>query len=77
MNDGLTCIVYKFTHDCCDAVNIGKTEHTYKCRIYQALGLSFRTLAALATSVQSDVRDHCLKHKNKINIDDCQKIDRR
>ena len=33
-------------------------------------GRSPRTGATLANPVQSDTRDHCLKHKCKINIDD-------
>ena len=74
--DCLSCIVYKYTCDSCNAVYIGKTEKTYKCRIYQNLGLSPRTGATLATPVQSDIRDHCLKHKNKINICNFEIIDR-
>ena len=74
--DCLSCIVYKYTCNSCNAVYIGKTKQTYKCRIYQHLGLSPRTGATLVTPVQSDIREHCLKHKNEINIDNFEIIDR-
>ena len=54
---------------------VRKTEQTYKWRIYQHMGFSPRTSATLTIPVQSDIIDHCLKHKNKINIDNFEIID--
>ena len=74
--DCLSCIVYKYTCDSCSAVYIGNTWQTYKCCISQHQGISPRTGATLAVPVQSDIREHCLKHKININIDNFKIIDR-
>ena len=40
------------------------------------MGISPRTGAILATPVQSDIREHCLKHGKQINGDNFKIIDR-
>ena len=62
--------------DSCNAIYIGKTEQNFRCRISQHLGVSFRTGATLSTPVQSDIREHCLKHKQHISRDNFSIIDR-
>ena len=74
--DCLSCLIYQYTCDSCNAVYIGKTAQTFKCRVFQHRGVSPRTGAILATPVQSDIREHCLKHGKQVNGDNFKIIDR-
>ena len=74
--DCMSCIIYQYKCDSCNAIYIGKTEQNFRCRISQHLGVSFRTGVTLSTPVQSDIREHCLKHKQHINRDNFSIIDR-
>ena len=72
----MSCIIYQYKCDSCNAIYIGKTEQNFRCRIAQHRGISFRTGAKLSTPVQSDIREHCLKHKRHINVDNFTIIDK-
>ena len=74
--DCMSCLVYKYTCESCNAFYIGKTEQHLRSRISQHMGVSDRTGASLSTPVHSDIRDHCLKHKQKINCDNFTVLDR-
>ena len=74
--DCMSCIIYQYKCDSCNAIYIGKTEQNFKCRISQHLGVSFRTGAKVSTPVQSDIRDHCLKHRKYINVDNFSILDK-
>ena len=74
--DCMSCIIYQYKCDSCNAIYIGKTEQNFKCRISQHLGVSFRTGAPLSTPVQSDIREHCLKHRQHINSDNFSILDK-
>merc|ERR1712055_1154645 len=67
--DCMSCIIYQYKCDSCNVIYIGKTEQNFKCRISQHLGVSFRTGAPLSTPVQSDIREHYLKHRQNIISD--------
>ena len=62
--------------DSCNTVNIGKTAQTFKRRVSKHIGTSPRTGATLATPVQSDIREHCLKHGRQNNGGNFKIIDR-
>jgi hypothetical protein len=72
----MSCIIYQYKCDSCNAIYIGKTEQNFRCRIAQHRGISFRTGAKLSIPVQSDIREHCLKHKKHINVDNFTIIDK-
>ena len=74
--DCMSCIIYQYKCDSCNAIYIGKTEQNFRCRISQHMGVSFRTGVKLSTPVQSDIRDHCLKHRKHINISNFSIIDK-
>ena len=74
--DCLSCLIYKYTCDSWNAVYIGKTAQTFRCRVSQHMGISPQTVAILATPVQSDIREQCLKHGKQINGDSFKIIDR-
>ena len=72
----MSCIIYHYKCESCNAFYIGKTEQNFKCRISQHQGISFRTGKTLSKPDQSDIREHCLKHRKKINIDNFTIIDK-
>ena len=74
--DCMSCLVYKYTCESCNAFYIGKTEQHLKSRISQHQGISDRTGSSLSSPVNSDIRDHCLKHKREVNYDNFTVIDR-
>jgi hypothetical protein len=74
--DCMSCLIYQYKCDSCNAIYIGKTEQNFRCRISQHQGVSFRTGASLSTPVQSDIREHCLKHRKHINIDNFSVLDK-
>ena len=74
--DCLSCLVYKYTCESCSAFYIGKTEQHLRSRISQHQGISDRTGSSLSSPVHSDIRDHCLKHNQRINCDNFTVIDR-
>ena len=67
--DCLSYLIIKYTCDSCNAVHIGETVQTFKCRVSPNMGISPRIGAILATPVQSDIGEHCLKHGKQINGD--------
>ena len=74
--DCMSCLIYQYKCDSCNAIYIGKTEQNFRCRISQHCGVSFRTGAPLGTPVQSDIREHCLKHRKHINVDNFSILDK-
>ena len=74
--DCMSCIIYQYKCDSCNAIYIGKTEQNFKCRVSQHLGVSFRTGATLSTPVQTDIRERTLKHRSKINSDNFTILDK-
>ena len=74
--DCMSCLVYKYTCKSCNAFYIGKTEQHLRSRISQHQGISDRTGSTLSSPVHSDIRDHCLKHKQEIDYDGFTVIDR-
>ena len=74
--EGLSNLVYKYTCNSCKAFYIGKTESQFKCRICQHLGISARTGEELSSKVHSEIRDHSLKCKTPISIDNFVILDR-
>ena len=74
--DCMSCLVYKYTCESCNAFYIGKTEQHLRSRISQHMGVSDRTGSSMSTPVHSDIRDHCLKHGQEINYDNFTIIDR-
>ena len=75
--DCMSCIIYQYKCDSCNAIYIGKTEQNFRCRISQHMGVSFRTGATLSTPPQSDIREHCLKHRKHINVNNFSIIDKK
>ena len=73
--DCLSNVVYKYTCECCKASYIGKTELQFRCRICQHLGISARTGAELGVKVASEIREHSLKCKTHINVDNFTILD--
>ena len=74
--DCMSCLIYKYTCKSCNAFYIGKTEQHLKSRISQHQGISDRTGSTLSSPVHSDIRDHCLKHKQAIDYEGFTVIDR-
>ena len=74
--DCMSCLIYQYKCDSCNAIYIGKTEQNFRCRISQHLGVSFRTGKALERPPDSDIRDHCLKHRKRINTDNFTILDK-
>ena len=58
----LYCLIYNYICGSCNTVYIGKTAQIFKCRVSQHMGNSPRTGATLATPVETDIREHFLKH---------------
>ena len=52
------------------------TEQHLRSRISQHQGISDRTGSTLSSPVHSDIRDHCLKHKQEIDYGGFTVIDR-
>ena len=73
--DCLSNVVYKYTCERCKASYIGKTEQQFRCRICQHLGISARTGAELGIKVHSEIREHSLKCKTQINVDNFTILD--
>ena len=73
--DCMSNVVYKYTCECCKASYIGKTELQFRCRICQHLGISPRTGAKLGVTVASEIREHSLKCKTHINVDNFTILD--
>ena len=73
--DCMSNVVYKYTCECCKASYIGKTEVQFRCRICQHLGISPRTGAELKVPVASKIREHSLKCKTHINVDNFTILD--
>ena len=74
--DCMSCIIYQYKCDSCNAIYIGKTEQNFKCRISQHQGVSFRTGATLSRPPQSDIREHTLKHRKHINAENFTILDK-
>lgn len=74
--DCMSCIIYKYNCDSCKAFYIGKTEQNFRSRICQHQGISDRTGSTSSKPVGSDIRDHCLKHKQGVNPSNFSIIDR-
>ena len=73
--DCMSNVVYKYTCECCKASYIGKTEVQFRCRICQHLGISPRTGDELKVPVASKIREHSLKCKTHINVDNFTILD--
>ena len=76
LKDCMSCLIYQYTCESCNALYIGKTSQHFKMRICQHQGVSFRTGASLAVPVNSHIRDHCLGHCQKINEDNFKRLDK-
>ena len=71
----MSCLIYQYKCESCCALYIGKTEQHLKSRISQHQGKSDRTGSILQVPVQSDIRIHCLKHKQHVNSDNFTILD--
>ena len=71
--DCMSCLIYQYKCESCCALYIGKTEQ--QCRISQHQEKSDRTGSILQVPVQSDIRIHCLKHKQHVNSDNFTILD--
>ena len=74
--DCMSNLIYKYTCKSCNAFYIGKTEQNFRSRVAQHQGVSDRTGEVSSKPVGSDIRDHCLKHKERVNYDNFTIIDR-
>ena len=76
LRDCMSCLIYQYTCESCNALYIGKTAQHFKIRICQHQGISFRTGASLAVPVNSHIRDHCLGHGQKVNENNFKILDK-
>ena len=77
-NDLQSLILYLFTCDSCKAVYPGKTKRHYKIRLYEHLGLSYKTEkpSKYVMSTATAVRQHCTECNHKNSIDSFKIIGR-
>ena len=74
--DFMSCLIYQYKCGSCNAIYIGKTEQNFRCRISQHQGVSFRTGRDLSFPSQSDIREHCLKHRQKVDSNNFTVLDK-
>ena len=72
----LSNLIYKYTCECCQAFYIGKTDLQFACRIANHMGVSARTGDKLGVKPASDIREHCLKCKVHVKVENFTILDR-
>ena len=74
----MTKFIYKYTCECCNAFYIGKSYRQFKVRIFEHLGISYRTNSLLVRPPHLDIREHChtedhpMRQSNFSIIDTCR-----
>ena len=71
-------LLYLFKCDSCKAVYPGKTKRHYKVRLYEHLGLSFKTEETMKynESLATAVRKHCHVHNHPNNVNSFRVVGR-
>ena len=70
--------IYKYTCEGCNAFYIGKSYRQFKVRVFEHLGISYRTNSLLVRPPHSDIREHChtedhpMRQSNFSIIDTCR-----
>ena len=76
LKDCMSCLIYQYKCESCNALYIGKTVQHFISHISQHQGKSNHTGSVLQTPVNSDIRAHCLKHKREVNYDNFTVLDK-